>query len=226
MYQYSLQWFRNLFIQAIRLSEPSTELNTRIKSLNDFFTYYVYTNICRSLFERHKLLFAFLLTVRKLQGDDEIDPQEWMFLVSGKGPASNASANPAGDWIDGRMWSEMSSLSSLDKFAGFSESVKKSPELFRDIYDSLEPQATKLPCGWHQKLNSFQKLCVLRSIRADKVPDGVMAYVIEKLGQQFVEPPPFDLLACYKDSNVLSPWSSSSQRARIPPRRSWSSPPR
>jgi dynein heavy chain len=78
MYQYSLQWFRNLFVQAIRLATPAEEIAMRIENLNSFFTYYVYTNICRSLFERHKLLFSFLLTVRILQGYDEIDALEWM----------------------------------------------------------------------------------------------------------------------------------------------------
>jgi len=78
MYQYSLQWFRTLFVQAIRLAAAADDIAARIESLNGFFTYYVYTNICRSLFERHKLLFSFLLTVRILQGYDEIDALEWM----------------------------------------------------------------------------------------------------------------------------------------------------
>lgn len=32
-----------------------------------------------------------------------------------------------------------------------------------------------------------------------------MNYVIEQMGQKFVEPPPFDLLSCYKDSNLTTP---------------------
>jgi len=83
MYQYSLQWYRSLFIQAIRQAPVSDDISTRIVNLNDFFTYYVYTNICRSLFERHKLLFSFLLTIRILQGSQLIDGNEWMFLISG-----------------------------------------------------------------------------------------------------------------------------------------------
>ena len=205
MYQYSLQWFRNLFIQAIRSSTPSDDIGTRLVNLNDFFTYYVYTNICRSLFERHKLLFSFLLTVRILQGSDLIDPMEWLFLISGKSIESVAVPNPSPDWLDGRMWSEFCSLSTIDIFKGLADDVVKNARDWRAIYDHPEPHSAILPGSWHKKLNSFQKLGVLRAIRADKVPDGVMAYCIQQLGQQFVEPPPFDLLACYKDSNVLSP---------------------
>ena len=83
MYQFSLQWFKNLFIQAIRLSPKSTDMAERIDGLNNFFTFYVYTNVCRSLFEKHKLLFSFLLTVRILKGDFLIDTAEWNFLISG-----------------------------------------------------------------------------------------------------------------------------------------------
>jgi dynein heavy chain len=106
MYQYSLQWFRNLFVQAIRLSEKSDDHDVRLKNLNDFFTYYLYTNICRSLFERHKLLFAFLLTIRILEGYQEIDATEWSFMISGKCLATESLPNPDPEWLDGRMWSE------------------------------------------------------------------------------------------------------------------------
>ena len=205
MYQYSLQWFRSLFVQAIRLATASDDIRQRIENLNDFFTYYVYTNICRSLFERHKLLFSFLLTIRILQGSDKIDNDEWMFLISGKCLSSVSKDNPSPDWIDNRMWSEVCSVSTLPSFTDFAVEVGPRLEEWKEIYDCLDPQSARLPGKWEDQLNSFQKLCVLRCFRADKVPDGVLNYVIEQLGTRFVEPPPFDLMNCFKDSNVLSP---------------------
>lgn len=64
MYQYSLNWFINLYLSSIVNSEKSTDLNARINFLNDHFTNSIYKNVCRSLFEKDKLLFSFVLCVQ------------------------------------------------------------------------------------------------------------------------------------------------------------------
>jgi len=38
-----------------------------------------------------------------------------------------------------------------------------------------------------------------------RLPPAITLFVAEQLGQQYIEPPPFDLDRCYKDSNALSP---------------------
>lgn len=73
------------------------------------------------------------------------------------------------------------------------------------MYDHVEPQTLPLPGEWHGKLSDLQRLCLLRCVRADKMPDAILGYVMENLGKEFVEPPPFDLEACYSDSTVVTP---------------------
>jgi dynein heavy chain len=41
--------------------------------VNEYFTFSLYSNVCRSLFEKHKLLFSFLVCVRILQNENKID---------------------------------------------------------------------------------------------------------------------------------------------------------
>jgi dynein heavy chain len=77
MYQYSLSWFVYLFVASISKSPRSTVLDNRLTSLNSYFTYALYLNVCRSLFERDKLLFSFLLTVSISRMQGNINEVEW-----------------------------------------------------------------------------------------------------------------------------------------------------
>lgn len=67
MYQYALPWFSALFCKSIGQAPPAPDLEGRLQSLNDCFTRAIYVNVCRSLFEAHKLLFSFLLAIKILQ---------------------------------------------------------------------------------------------------------------------------------------------------------------
>ena len=68
-----------------------------------------------------------------------------------------------------------------------------------------EPHQMQLPGEFKERLGKFQHLLILRTIRPDKVIPATVEFVTEKIGKQYVEPPPFDLLGSFNDSNCLSP---------------------
>ncbi len=48
-------------------------------------------------------------------------------------------------------------------------------------------------------------MIILRCLRPDKVVLLVTQFVKDKLGEKFVQPPPFDLAKSYADSNSCNP---------------------
>ena len=120
MYQYSLDFFNNLFVRSIRESEASDVLDTRLNNLRKHFTKSLYVNICRSLFEKDRLLFAFNLTLKFMDFDKTLDTKELRFLMTGGiGLDEKLPEKPDEPWLLDKTWAEFCRLSDLEKFAGF-----------------------------------------------------------------------------------------------------------
>jgi len=205
MYQYSMPWFVNLFVKAIENSEKSEDISERLVILGDFFTYLLYENICRSLFEAHKLLFSFCVAVKILQGDGRINAEEWRFFLSGSSGSQVDALNPDPDWITSAMWRGVASLAKLPAFEGVEASFSSDIAAWRAYFDSAETHQEQIPSGLHERLDPLQRLCVLRSVRPDKVVPGMQDYVKHYIGQRFIEPPPFDIGVSFKDSTNSMP---------------------
>ncbi|XP_065937642.1 dynein axonemal heavy chain 3 isoform X7 [Magallana gigas] len=213
MYQYSLAWFINLYLQSIINSAPSQELEERIHNLNEHFTYSIYKNVCRSLFEKDKLLFSFLLcigiakqkTMPYSSIGGEINDRDWRFLLTGGVALENPFPNPAADWLPDKSWGEIVRASDLPPFKGFMEHFRKNLNAWKKIYDSTAPQTEPLMEPWDKSLNRLEELIVLRCLRPDKMVPAVQNFIVEKMSQQYIEPPTFDLSLSYEDSQHFSP---------------------
>lgn len=83
MYQYSLDFFKGLFAMSIQNSEPSEELEERLSFINRETLESLYRNICRSLFEKDKLIFSALLAFKLMEMADEIEGAEFRFFLTG-----------------------------------------------------------------------------------------------------------------------------------------------
>ncbi|XP_066527086.1 dynein axonemal heavy chain 1 [Hoplias malabaricus] len=204
MYQYSLEWFLGIFMTGIIKSDRADTVEQRIININEYFTFSLYSNVCRSLFEKHKLMFAFLLCARIMMNDNKIDMAEWQYILSG-GTVQQQLPNPSSSWLSERAWQELLALSSLPNFRDLASTFSKHEPEYKKIFDSNQPHQETLPGEWGTKLDSFQRLLVLRCLRVDRLTHGLQDFVSAQLGQRFIEPQTSDLSVVFKESSPSTP---------------------
>eukprot|EP00912_Choanoflagellata_sp_UC4_P002386 UC4_evm3s1504 len=205
MYQYSLDWFKAIFLSSCEKSENSDDIEERIKNINDYFTFSLYSNVCRSLFEKDKLLFSFFMCVKIMMEQGKINNDEWMFLISGSALVPEDKENPAPEWMSDRTWLEFRQISSLPTFSEFPSDVPNILEDLKRIFDSTSPHRETFPERWDKELDPFQKLLVMKCLRPDMLSLMIQDFVASNIGQKFIEPQAFDLSAAFADSSCTTP---------------------
>merc|ERR1719160_1097940 len=83
MYQFSLDWFLATFVLAIDRAEAKDNKDDRFAELFRSFIELLYVMVCRSLFEKDKLLFSFMLTMKCQETDKELNLNQVMALLTG-----------------------------------------------------------------------------------------------------------------------------------------------
>ena len=78
------------------------------------------------------------------------------------------------------MWKDILTLPALPKFAALAEEFQQFTGEFKVIFDSASPHKEPLPGLWETDLDEFQKMLVLKCVRADKITNAmqVSVYVI------------------------------------------------
>lgn len=115
MYQYSLKFFKMIYVRALDNGNdiPAKPKNLRKDFFIKEFTRLLYENICRSLFENHKLLFSFLICLKimyeKKEPDVVLDPLEVRFIMTGGTSIDMPKPNPTGEagWMTDKMWASI-----------------------------------------------------------------------------------------------------------------------
>jgi len=227
MYQYSLPAFSRVYNMRIERSTKSDVLDERIAILIDDLTRSFFANVCRGLFEVHKLLYAFAMAADICKNADGISAAEWgFFLVGGglKDAGGHHMPDSCKEWITPKQWLQLLALEALPPFSGLADTVAANAgDVWRSWMLSKTPATDALPGHWGrivggagtdapgeapvvgQSLSPFQRLLLTRAAREEKSVIAVREFVRAYLGPFFCEPPPFDLEGSFEDSSAQTP---------------------
>ena len=107
-------------------------------------------------------------------------------------------------WLSDKSWGEFCRLSDIPSFDGLRQDIAAHPADWQAIYDADLPHRERLPRHWCG-MSPFQRLLIIRCIRADKVSLGIQDFIKVSMGEQYLSPPPFDLAGSHADSSVSQP---------------------
>ncbi|XP_063098618.1 dynein axonemal heavy chain 2 isoform X3 [Cavia porcellus] len=207
MYQFSLDAYISLFILSIDKSHRSNKLEDRIEYLNDYHTYAVYRYTCRTLFERHKLLFSFHMCAKILETSGKLNVDEYNFFLRGGVVLDREGQmdNPCPGWLADAYWDNIMELDKLTNFHGLMNSFEQYPRDWHLWYTNATPEKAMLPGEWDNACNEMQRMLIVRSLRQDRVAFCVTSFVISNLGSRFVEPPVLNMKLVMEDSTPRTP---------------------
>jgi len=210
MYQYSLEWFIELFLFGIRTAEKfERNLAKRLQALQDQFIKVLFQKVCDSLFAKDKLMLSLLLTFKSMEVDSELNQAEKGLLLVGGTTGAKVRPRPTGpeaEWLSDVSWARVSELEDLggSTWDGFSDNFAAHVDAWKSVFDSDTPLDAPWPID-KTVLTPLQRCLIILAVRTDATVQGLQGIIVNKLGDEFLEPPPYNLEKVFQDSNNVTP---------------------
>uniref|UniRef100_A0A3P8UAE7 Dynein axonemal heavy chain 10 n=1 Tax=Amphiprion percula TaxID=161767 RepID=A0A3P8UAE7_AMPPE len=207
MYQYSLASYLEVFDYSLRKSLQDSVLHKRLENIMNTLTYSVYNYGCTGLFERHKLLFSFNMTIKIEQAEERVPQEELEFFIKGNLSLEKSQRKKPCDWLPDQGWEDIVKLAELfpEPFGSLPDDIEKNFSDWKSWYDLDGPEQAPFPMKYKENLSAFQKLLLLRCFRVDRVYRAVTDYVTVTMGEKYVQPPVINFDAIYEQSTPFSP---------------------
>ena len=214
MYQYSLDFFKSLFVSQIGVSEKHTDVHERCKILIKNVTASAYENVCRGLFEKDKLLFSFMLCCNILRGQDDggITAAEWNCFNMGTSATRDVDEEPRLKpetlELSDQIWELLVNLShQVESLGELCDDIEAHPAEWAVLLQADEPQLIghKSSSTIASELSLFGLLLVFRCVQPQRLMHLCVQFVKQAMGRFFVERVPVEMSRIYRDTTNTTP---------------------
>ena len=198
MYQTSLTQFLELFNGSMDAAPAATLASKRVSNIIETMTYMTYRYVNRGLYEKDKLTFVLLVTLKILVAAGHIRSSDvTLFLRGGAALDINSVRKKPFQWMSDEVWLNVTQLGESSQFfSGLVGDMTSSEGAWRKWYDDNTPEAVPIPSGYEQRLGDradvgpFLKLLLVRCLRVDRSILMCKEFVrnTKEMGPSFVEP--------------------------------------
>lgn len=160
-----------VFQISLDTSPKALSLDGRLKNIIEALTYDLYNYACTGLFEKHKLMLSFQMTIRILDGEKQLDHAQLDFFLKGNLSLEKAEKlNPFSEWFPEQGWQDLMRMIDLgQQFKDMVAHFEANEQLWRAWYDEEKPEEEAMPGNFTEVMNLFEQLLVLRCFRIDRI---------------------------------------------------------
>ena len=86
------------------------------------------------LFERHKLLFSFQMTIKIMQADGKLNQEELDFFIKGNIALEKSSRKKPFSWLADQGWEDiMKSMTLTDAFKSLADDIERNEKIWKVV---------------------------------------------------------------------------------------------
>jgi dynein heavy chain len=209
IYEVSLDSFLKVFNGALDKAAKAMNLQQRLGNMIKSMTEDVYDYTCTGIFEMHKLMFSVQMTSMIMEEDGILDRPVLDFFLKGDTSIDDAKLPkpPNTEFISAAGWKDICCLTELREcFSTLADDVKKKTSEWRNWYGLEAPETAPMPCGYSEKAtNGLLRLCLMRCIRPDRVYNHAKLFVMDQIGEKYVQPPVLNYHRIFDQSGCTTP---------------------
>ena len=207
MYQYSLNSYLKVFSHSLSRAHLDAMLSRRLKNIIKTLTKNVYDYGCTGIFEKHKLLFSFQMTMKLELSEGRVNQDQLNFFIKGNVSLEKSPKKNPTKWLSSQGWEDIIKLATdfPEKFASLPNDIEENNSLWKDWCDLDIPEAVPFPNGYSKKITPFERLMFVRCFRVDRIYRCVVNFITTAMGEEFVTPPVISLDDIFDQSSPLMP---------------------
>lgn len=204
MYEYSLTSYLDVFRISLKEAKPENIQQHRINNIIDKLTHNMFNYVMLGIFEEHKLMFSFQMTIMILEKENKLNKAELDFFLKGNTSLKEITENPPVSWLSKSAFADLIFLSQQgNKWKGIVEDLTENPQDWFDWFDCETPESTPSPI---KGLSPFELLMILKVFRPDRVINGIKIFITDYFGNEyFVTSPSVSYKKIFAQSTEKAP---------------------